>query len=60
VITGYWTMLDSVDIGGIVLRNVRASINPFAPDQQVLLGMSALSQLEFAQQGDVLILRKGL
>ncbi|ADE17006.1 aspartyl protease-like protein (plasmid) [Nitrosococcus halophilus Nc 4] len=58
VITGYRTMLDSVDIGGIVLRNIRASINPFAPDPQVLLGMSALSRLEFAQQGDILMLRK--
>jgi aspartyl protease family protein len=58
LITSYWTRLDSVDIGGIVVRNVRASINPFAPDQQVPLGMSFLYQIEFAQQGEILVLRR--
>jgi aspartyl protease family protein len=57
-VTGYRTVLDSVDVGGIVLRNVRASINPAVTDPQVLLGMSFLSKVEFAQQGKTLVLRK--
>lgn len=51
------TTLDSVTIGDIEIRNVRANLNPGMNDNQILLGMSVLSQLEFTQRGDWLILR---
>jgi len=55
VITTYDTVLDTVTLGGITLRHVRANINP--KHGEVLLGMSFLKQLEFTQRGDTLILR---
>lgn len=51
------TFVDTLTIGDIVLRNVDANINPGMRDNEVLLGMSALSQLEFTQRGEWLILR---
>ncbi|MBU2979395.1 TIGR02281 family clan AA aspartic protease [Alteromonas sp. C1M14] len=51
------TTLDSVTIGDIEVRNVRANLNPGMNDNQILLGMSVLTQLEFTQRGDWLILR---
>ena len=54
----YATVLDSVEIADIRLSNVRASINPGMEGDTVLLGMSALRQIEFAQRGDTLILRQ--
>ena len=54
----YNTQLDSVKIGDIHLRDIRASINPSMGEDVVLLGMSALRQIEFSQQGDTLILRQ--
>ena len=53
------TRIAEVRIGGIVLTDVRASINPgMNHDDSVLLGMSALKQVEFAQRGDRLVLRR--
>jgi aspartyl protease family protein len=57
-ITAYATRLDELRIGDIVLHDVRASINPAAEDIGILLGMSALKQLEFTQRGNTLILRQ--
>jgi aspartyl protease family protein len=54
----YATRLAKVDLGGIVLAKVRASINPHMQGNEVLLGMSFLKHLEFTQRGDVLILRQ--
>ncbi len=51
------TRLDRLELGSIELRDVSASINPSMGGQQVLLGMSALGQVEFSQQGDRLTLR---
>ncbi len=56
--TGYLTTIDRLEIGDIVLRDVRASISPDYDGDQVLLGMSVLKRLEFAQQGDRLVLRQ--
>jgi aspartyl protease family protein len=58
VITTYSTKLDSVALGAIELHGVRASINPHMSDDQILLGMSFLKNLDFAQRGDTLILRQ--
>lgn len=58
MVTVYATHLDRLSIGGIELFDVRASINPAMSMPGVLLGMSALEQIEFNQQGDELILRQ--
>jgi len=57
-ITVYATRLDKVDLGGIVLGQVRASINPNMQGNKVLLGMSFLKHLEFTQRGDTLIFKQ--
>ncbi len=56
-VTIWSTRLDSVDLGGILLRNVRASILPNMAGNDVLLGMSFLKHLELIQRGDALTLR---
>jgi aspartyl protease family protein len=58
VTTMYATRVATVSLGDIQLHNVRASINPHAPDDDVLLGMSFLKKLEMVQRGDTLILRQ--
>ena len=58
MITVYATTLAQVDLGGIVLHQVRASINPKMQGNEVLLGMSFLKHLEFTQRGDSLTLRQ--
>lgn len=53
----YSTIIDELNLGAITLYNVRASINPAMHESMVLLGMSALRQIEFNQQGSQLTLR---
>ena len=55
---GYRTRLDRLQLGAIVLRDVRALVAPGLDGEQVLLGMSALKQLEFTQRGGTLLLRQ--
>lgn len=52
-----FTEIKRLTIGGITLHNVDANINPGMQGEQILLGMSALKQLEFTQRGKSLILR---
>lgn len=59
-VTIYATTIDQLSIGDIVLREVQASINPAMNDIGILLGMSALGQVEFRQEGDSLTLRQRL
>lgn len=54
----YATTIDALEIGAISLSAVPASINPGMEEPIVLLGMSALRRIEFAQRGDILILRQ--
>jgi len=54
--TGYLTKIDHLTIGKISLHNVRGVITPNLND--ILLGMSALRQLEFSQKGDVLTIKQ--
>jgi len=54
---GYRTRLNSLEIGDIRLTEVAAGVAPNM-DGMVLLGMSALKQLEFSQSGEQLILRQ--
>ncbi|EIK96976.1 hypothetical protein PMM47T1_09961 [Pseudomonas sp. M47T1] len=55
---GYRTRLDSLQLGDIVLKDVRAVAIPDMDGDQVLLGMSALKQLEFSQRGGTMLLRQ--
>ena len=56
--TGYRTVLPSLELGEIRLRDVRAIVAPGFRSEQVLLGMSALKQLEFTQRAGTLVLRQ--
>jgi aspartyl protease family protein len=51
------TYIQRLSIGDIQLDNVRANLNPGFKSNEILLGMSALKQLEFTQKGEWLILR---
>jgi aspartyl protease family protein len=51
------TQIDRLSIGDIQLNNVTANLNPGFKENEILLGMSALKQLEFSQKGQWLILR---
>lgn len=51
------TRLDSVDVGGLVAREVRAAVLPNMPGDEVLLGMSYLKRFELIQRGGTLTLR---
>jgi len=51
------TNISELKIGEITLSNVDASLNPGMKSDKILLGMSALKQLEWTQRGDVLTLR---
>lgn len=57
---GYRTRLDSLQLGDIRLQGVRALVVPGLDGQTVLLGMSALKQLEFTQRGGTMLLRQNL
>ncbi|MCV9921401.1 TIGR02281 family clan AA aspartic protease [Pseudomonas sp. BT-42-2] len=57
---GYRTRLDSLQLGDIRLQGVRALVVPGLDGETVLLGMSALKQLEFTQRGGSMLLRQNL
>lgn len=57
---GYRTRINSLLLGDIHLRDVRALVVPGLDGQAVLLGMSALKQLEFTQRGGTMLLRQNL
>jgi aspartyl protease family protein len=59
-VTTYTTVLENVALGGIVLHDVRANINPGDSADEILLGMSFLKHLEFTQRGDTLIIKEYL
>ena len=55
---GYRTQIERLQLGAIVLRDVRAVAAPGLEGEQVLLGMSALNKLEFTQRGGTMLLRQ--
>lgn len=57
VATAYRTSINELEIGKLSLQNVRATIVPGMPGEQVLLGMSALRQVSFSQTGNELTIR---
>jgi aspartyl protease family protein len=56
--TGYRTHLARLQLGAIVLTEVRALVLPGMHGDEILLGMSALKQLEFTQRDGTLLLRQ--
>lgn len=56
-ITVYQTELSSINLAGIQLENIPASLNPAMRGDEILLGMSALTQLELSIAQDTLTLR---
>ncbi len=50
------TTIPSLRIGNIHLRNIKANINPYLKGKDILLGMSALKELEFRHNKGYLIL----
>lgn len=56
-ITVYRTLIESLSLGDIEFRDVRASLNPNMATEEVLLGMSALGEVELLQQGNFLRVR---
>ena len=55
--TIYQTRIDELHLGEIRLTNIDASINPNM-EGAILLGMTALGQIEFSQQADTLTLKQ--
>jgi len=55
---GYRVVLDQVRIGQLVLHRVDGVVIEAKTKHRVLLGMSALSQLEISQQDNVMVLRQ--
>ena len=51
------TRLESVDVGGLAVSDVRASVLPNMPGEEVLLGMSYLKRFELIQRDGTLTLR---
>ena len=56
----YRTRIDTLRIGEILLHDVAAAIVPGMGGNEILLGMSALRQLDFTQRGGELVLRQTL
>ena len=54
----YATRIESLQLGPILLQDINASINPGMDGEEILLGMSALKQIEFSQKGKMLTLRQ--
>lgn len=52
------TLIEELRLGSITLNNVRASLNPGMRDQEILLGMSALKNIEFTHRDGVLTLKQ--
>lgn len=55
---GFRTSIERLELGDIVLHNVRALVVPGLDGEHVLLGMSAMKQLEFTQRGGTMLLRQ--
>lgn len=57
-VLAYATRIETVRLGDIVERDVKASIVPNMGDIEVLLGMSFLERLDFQQRGEQLVLEQ--
>lgn len=57
-VTGQRTHIDRLTLGPIILKDVRGVLVPDLQGSRILLGMSALKQLEFTQRDGTLVLRQ--
>jgi len=57
ITTAYLTRLSELRLGGIVLGDIKASLNPGMTGDEILLGMNVLKHMELVQRGDTLIIR---
>ncbi|MBY4677613.1 retropepsin-like aspartic protease family protein [Marinobacterium arenosum] len=53
----YATRLESIELGGLLLHSIAASINPHMTGDTILLGMSFMKHLELEQRDGTLTLR---
>lgn len=58
IVEVYDTKIATLTIGPISLRNVSASINPGLSGTEILLGMSALKDLELTQRDNTLTIKQ--
>jgi len=58
VVPGYMISLDTVQVGDIILHNVRALVSTGTSSNTILLGMSFLGQLDIHQVGAKMELKK--
>ena len=58
VIEVFTTHIDELNLSGIKLNNIEASLNPSMKGNEVLLGMSALKSLELIHRDGVLTIRQ--
>ena len=56
IVTVYSTRINELVLGNIVLKDINASITTSMVGNTILLGMSALKQIEFTQRGTTLTL----
>lgn len=56
IASAYHTSLAAVRLGDITIRNVEGAITPGMDGEEILLGMSFLKHLDFAQRNGQLIL----
>ncbi len=58
VATVYQTVIKELKFGNIILKNVRASLNPGMNGNEALLGMNVLKHFELIQRDRTLIIRQ--
>jgi aspartyl protease family protein len=56
VVRSWLTQIDKLQLGPIEMRDVKATILPSMPDDEVLLGMSFLKHLTLQQKGGELVI----
>jgi len=56
-ITVFNTVLKSVSIGAITLKNIKGTINPYMQGDEILLGMSFMKHLDMSQSNGQLTLK---
>ncbi|MCF6355971.1 MAG: TIGR02281 family clan AA aspartic protease [Candidatus Polarisedimenticolaceae bacterium] len=56
-VKGYRVLLDRVQVGDILLRNVRGTVIEGSSPREVLLGMTFLGQLQMENSGSMLLLK---
>ncbi|HYE35103.1 retropepsin-like aspartic protease [Methylocaldum sp.] len=58
VVTNYMTHINNLSLGPIRLRNIAGALNSYAPNDVVLLGMSALQRLRLIHQNGRLVIQQ--